>query len=120
MCRVIMSCVRRVVVAELACGECGDEDGQTNEHEYAFQTVVSLAFAVKVSAVMCAFVTATAVVLLMTLMLVTMLAAVSMHLEAFAVNLDSAVFVMMLVARFCVSLVVCLVSDDTNYDSDDK
>ena len=111
--RVVMSCVRRVVVAELACGECCDKDGQADEHADSSPSVVSLAFAVNVSAVV-------AFVLLMALMVVTMLASVAMHLEAFAVGLDSAVFMVMLVARFCVSLVVYLVSDDTYNDGYDK
>ena len=100
---MIMTGMSRVVVAEAAGGEGCDEDRQTDEHADAFPCEVARFFSLaRIDS------------------LVIMLAGVVVELEAFAVGLDAAVFVVVLMALLNVLSVVDIVYDDADYDSYDE
>ena len=110
---MIMTGMSRVVVAEAAGGEGCDEDRQTDEHADAFPCEVARfldsAFGLARNDSVRTF-----------LAFMLIFAGVVVELESFAVGLDAAVFVVVLVALLNVLSVVDIVYDDADYDSYDE
>ena len=118
MADMLVSCMSGMVMTELTCGEGGDEDRQTAEHDDALPTVVAglldSAFGLARNDIVGRSLARSDSVVTC---LAVMLTGVLVEFESLAVGLDSAVFVVVLIALFRVLSVVDLVYYDADNDS---
>ena len=100
---VAVPCMSCVVVAEAAGGEGCDEDCQTDEHADAFPCEVARFFSLARND-----------------SVVIMFTGVVVELEAFAIGLNTTIFVVMLVTMLSMLPVIDLVHDDAGSNCDYK